>query len=335
MTTGPSTQSIDRRSTTRFERRAMWSALDKKHNHHYFIHCHVCGEEEELGFKSPRGLPDDVIAKKFTQKNWLIGTTRGSDLCPRCIKRLGSERNERSKLRAAATSQVAANLAAAQAAIANPLADLSRKTVILARREMAAHIDRMRSLMTEQVIISGMALQLLDRAGDIETRIRELADTMQGIPGVGHHLETDIVTNNMIGSPGGMKNTIAAVEQRVEGEGQLFVAVTAQQSTKFILNDHLARIMGFALEKQLRDKDRPRCNIIVGAARADGLVGLERAPEGNLGVPAKSSITFMTSRLWSDTAPVLVPMPAKFDYDRAGGLVVHLPDAFGKARIAA
>ena len=42
-----------------------------------------CGTDDFI--EGPRILPDDVVAKKFSQRGWVIGRNRSYDMCPLCV----------------------------------------------------------------------------------------------------------------------------------------------------------------------------------------------------------------------------------------------------------
>jgi hypothetical protein len=50
------------------------------------VHCHDCGAVATLGIKHAQTLlPPDVVAKKFAQRGWDLGTNSHRDLCPVCV----------------------------------------------------------------------------------------------------------------------------------------------------------------------------------------------------------------------------------------------------------
>ena len=49
----------------------------------FTLQCHECGTDDFI--EGPRILPDDVVAKKFSQRGWVIGRNRSYDMCPLCV----------------------------------------------------------------------------------------------------------------------------------------------------------------------------------------------------------------------------------------------------------
>lgn len=60
----------------------------------YEIHCTKCSHIEQMVIRNGHGakkLPVDVIAKKFRDKGWSVGSRRNKDICPECQKTTPSE----------------------------------------------------------------------------------------------------------------------------------------------------------------------------------------------------------------------------------------------------
>lgn len=53
------------------------------------LNCRKCGVSESIGVKAAGGnLPDEVVAKKFTQKGWTVGANEQWDYCPGCTNKM-------------------------------------------------------------------------------------------------------------------------------------------------------------------------------------------------------------------------------------------------------
>jgi hypothetical protein len=47
------------------------------------LHCYKCGSEK--AHEAFKALPDEVIAKRFSQWGWVLGRNRNWDVCPTCV----------------------------------------------------------------------------------------------------------------------------------------------------------------------------------------------------------------------------------------------------------
>lgn len=64
----------------------------------YKIHCKTCGASDFIISSKGNGvMPDQLVEKKFTQRNWEVGRNDNDDLCPRCVADATAARRARTR----------------------------------------------------------------------------------------------------------------------------------------------------------------------------------------------------------------------------------------------
>jgi hypothetical protein len=62
-------------------------AEDGSKVHAHVLTCHLCGKSDNIRSSNSKPLPEEVVRRKFQQKDWIVGKNdkRKLDTCPACI----------------------------------------------------------------------------------------------------------------------------------------------------------------------------------------------------------------------------------------------------------
>ena len=153
-----------------FARGTEWNREGRKFHSHYIIRCSKCRNEDQLRFnRYTHSLPPDVIAKRFAQRGWVIGSTRANDTCPACVAALVDDRHKRENIAKQGRKKAEADLAISRAKHTPDHVEVDVSGRELSRQQMVL-LDRYTDMLRDVAYVRTMAEGIVDRIAEIEAR---------------------------------------------------------------------------------------------------------------------------------------------------------------------
>lgn len=312
-----------------FERGSSYDQHQRKYHSHYLIRCSKCSEQGEIRFNRYHGaLPPDLIAKKFQEKNWVIGATRKNDVCPACVKKLVDDRQDRKEASVKERKRASVDAVIAEAKVPTPTHPLISDTE-LSRRQMIL-LDRSADLHRQSAYISSALEGLLDRVAELEKQNIEVLREIATLGGEPTHTE---VTPTFQLDMEMFERIKVQTHNSLAGPAVHVAHYTTTKATIITLSDALAKQVGVDEESYVV--------VSQGDDDDEGIIKIELAPKGDPGAfkvwrektssghtKVPTGPIRITIRAIKPKWPVAIPaVDCRFRV-MSDGLYVRLPAAF-------